>query len=167
VAVKALVVVALGVAVGVGVAVEGCSLSAALTCPALSLACPSLDGVTSFCTWRSWGCLAEPACGGYFAVVDVTVDGKLTYFYSAQTGAYVATVQEDPGGGHASCANGASSFTPPASCTFATLATCAPLPQDAGLVFRDASLDAADTGPPQGIPSGQPLARPPRPTAAR
>ena len=161
------VAVGVGVGVGVAVGVEGCSSMHALACPALPLACPSLDGVTAFCSWTEWGCAPEAACGGYYGVVDVTVDAKLTYIYSAQTGAYVATIQEDFGGGSASCTNGPASFTAPASCDFDTLAVCAPTQQDAGLGSFDASFDATDTGPPQGIPSGQPLALPPRPRTPR
>jgi hypothetical protein len=155
--------VAFGVAVGVGVAVEvgaGCSSSHALACPAEPLACPSLDGLTTFCTWAEWGCTSESACGGYYAVVDPAVDAEYTYYYSAQTGAYVATLRADYGG-DSTCFNGPASFTPPASCSYATTAECAPPARDGGIGPIDASVDAADTGVVIGSPSSQPLARPP------
>jgi len=97
-------------------------------------------------------------------VVDVTVDTTLTYLYAAGTGAYVATIAEGPGGG-VLCANGPSSFTPPASCSFDPLAACAPVEQDGGIGPTDGSPDAADAGTPQGMPSSQPLTEPPAPQA--
>jgi hypothetical protein len=158
--------VMLGVVVGVGLAGEGCSSNHALACPSLPLACPSLDGVTMFCAWSDWACPAETACGEYLALVDVTVDAKLTYFYSAQSGAYVATTSEPLGGGGASCTNGPSSFTPPSSCDYETLFECAPVEQDGGGVPPyDASHDAEDTGAAP-MPSSQPQAMPPAPTMA-
>jgi hypothetical protein len=155
--------VALGVTVAVGLVGGGCSSGHALACPSFPLACPSLDGVTTFCSWRDWGCPATAACDGYLAVVDVTVDGQLTYFYSAPTGAYVATVSESTGGGNARCIDGPASFTPPSSCAFETLAECDPIEQDGGIGPIDASFDAPDTGSPSGMPSSQPQVAPPRP----
>jgi hypothetical protein len=149
-------------AIGIGIASPiGCSSSRSLACPGEPSACPSLDGVTMFCAWADWGCTSEVACGGYFAVVDQAVDARFTYYYAARTGAYVATVREDFGGGDATCFNGPASFTPPASCAFTTLAACAPIAQEGGVEPVDASFDAAETGTPPGSPSSQPLARPP------
>ncbi len=155
--------IALWIAMGGAVAAwagAGCSSSHALACPAEPLACPSLDGLTTFCAWAEWGCASESACGGYYAVVDPAVDAEYTYYYEAQTGGYVATLRAGYGG-DATCFNGPASFTPPASCTYATTAECAPIARDGGIGPIDASLDAADTGVVIGSPSSQPLATPP------
>jgi hypothetical protein len=134
-----------------------CSTSQTLPCAAPGTAeCPSLDGVTSFCEYAQWGCAASSPCGGYFAVVDPTVDAKLTYFYAAATGAYVATVSE-PSDGPAVCTVGPASFAVPSSCSFVTLAECSPRGSGVPLGPSDASVDAPFTTPvPSGMPSAQP-----------
>ena len=109
---------------------------ASTTCPvSASSACPSLDGVTTFCTWVDWGCAPEPACGGYFVIVDQAVDARFTYYYSAANGQFAATVQEAFGGGNATCLAGPSQFQPPTGCEPDTLADCAPPPRDGGIAF--------------------------------
>ncbi len=94
-------------------------------------------------------------------MVDPAVDAEFTYYYSAETGAYVATVRADYGGSDTTCFNGPASFTPPASCGYTTTAACAPTARDGGIVPIDASVDAADTGAVIGSPSSQPLVMPP------
>jgi hypothetical protein len=126
-----------------------CSMSEPLTCPLpASGACPSLDGVTTFCTWSEWGCAREPACDGYFVIVDETADARFTYYYSATGGQFVATVKEAFGGGSATCLAGPSRFQPLTGCEPDTLADCAPGPRDGGAFSRDAAADA-----PLGAPS--------------
>jgi len=142
----------------------GCSTAQSLPCPnAAASSCPSLDGVTSFCSWSEWGCARETACGGYFVIHDEGSDARFTYYYAATTGAFVATVQEASGGGNATCLAGPASFQPPSDCDFDTLADCDPLPRDGGANgARDASADAPFGAPsPSGSPSTQPLATPP------
>ncbi len=139
-----------------------CSTTPALTCavPAAE-GCPSLDGVTTFCRWAAWGCASQPACGGYLAVVDQGASARLTYYYAAASGQFVATVEEAFGGGNPVCLAGPSRFTPPAGCAYDTLAECAPPPSDGGVSFLDASTDAPFNPPaPSGSPSTQPFAVP-------
>jgi hypothetical protein len=140
-----------------------CSTSDPLTCPVPAAgACPSLDGVTAFCTWSEWGCAREPACDGYFVIVDQTTDARLTYYYSATSGEFVATIEEAFGGGGATCLAGPSQFQPLTGCEPDTLAECAPGPRDAGAIFADAAADAQVGAPsPSGSPSTQPFALPP------
>ncbi len=143
-------------------AVASCSASPALACaalPAASTGCPSLDGLTSFCTWADWGCARETPCGGYFVLRDEGTDARFTYYYSATTGAFVATVEESAGGGGALCLAGPASFQPPSDCDLDTLADCDPPPRDGGLgPAGDAAPDAPFSAPaPSGSPSSQPL----------
>ena len=146
-----------------------CSASAPLACATPAAGdCPSLDGVTSFCTWAEWGCAPEAACEGYFVLRDLGTDARFTYYYSAATGAFVATVKEAPGGGGASCVAGPASFQVPSGCAMDTLAECGPPPRDGGaMVPRDAGADAPFSAPsPSGSPSTQPFERsPPAPAS--
>jgi len=159
------------IAVAVASAIVACSTSQPLACPvSASSACPSLDGVTAFCTWAEWGCAPEPACGGYFVLVDQAVDAKLTYYYSAASGQFAATVQEAFGGGNATCLAGPSQFQPPSGCEPDTLADCAPPPRDGGVTFgaSDAAADGPFSAPsPSGSPSAQPFGAPPLATMMR
>jgi hypothetical protein len=136
--------VALGVLVASSIVVaSACGTSPPLTCAeGTATGCPSLDGVTTFCAWSAWGCAPEPACGGYFAVVDEAVDARFTYFYAAATGQFVATVSEPSSGGAATCTVGPGSFRVPAGCTWEELADCAPPAKDAGV--RIGVEDAGD-----------------------
>jgi hypothetical protein len=143
------------------VVAAACSTSPPLACPAAA-SCPSLDGATSFCSWSEWGCAPEKSCSGYFVLIDEGIDARLTYYYSAATGQYVATVSEPPGGGSTSCIAGPSSFQPPSGCDVDTLADCGPPPRDGGTSASDAASDAPYNPPsPSGSPSTQPLALPP------
>ena len=110
-----------------------CSPSEPLACRAAPGAgsCPSLDGVTSFCSWSEWGCAPEAACGAYFALTDEGSDARLTYYYSTATGQFVATVEQTPGASPI-CLTGPASFVVPAGCAPDTLAECAPPPRDSG-----------------------------------
>jgi hypothetical protein len=158
-------VAALLAALGAGHAFAACSGSAPLACATAAAGeCPSLDGVTSFCIWTEWGCASEPSCGGYFVLRDEGTDARLTYYYAAATGAFVATVAEAPGGGDARCVAGPSSFAIPSGCEAETLASCGPPPRDGGAtVILDARADAPFSAPsPSGSPSTQPFALPPR-----
>jgi len=151
--------------------IASCSTSQTLPCPtaASPATCPSLDGATSFCTWAEWGCARESACGGYYALVDEAVDARFTYYYSAATGQFVATVQEAPGGGSASCMAGPPQFQVPQGCGDDTLADCAPPPRDGGVGGgSDATVDAPFSAPsPSGSPSNQPFFAPLAPPARR
>jgi hypothetical protein len=140
-----------------------CSTSQPLPCPVVAGgSCPSLDGVRTFCTWTAWGCAPEAACDGYFAVVEQGTSARLTYYYSAATGAFVATVQEAFGGGSATCLVGPAEFKPPSGCDLDTLADCAPLEGDAGVVLIDAATDGPFSAPaPSSSPSSQPFTMPP------
>jgi hypothetical protein len=162
--VRRLALLALGT-LALAVAAASCSSAETLTCPAPASAslCPSLDGVTSFCTWAEWGCARVASCGGYYLLVDEGTDARFTYYYAAATGAFVATVREAPGGGVASCLAGPAQFQPPQGCSEDTLAECGPPPRDGGGIFAiDAGTDAQFTAPsPSGSPSAQPLAAPP------
>jgi hypothetical protein len=151
------------------VVMVACSTSAPLTCPVPAAgACPSLDGVTTFCTWSEWGCAREPACDGYFVIEDLTADARLTYYYSATSGEFVATVEEAFGGGSATCLAGPSQFQPLSGCDPDTLADCAPGPRDGGTFLSDAAADALVGAPsPSGSPSTQPFALPPVAPAAQ
>ena len=129
-------------------------------------ACPSLDGATTFCSWADWGCAKTPACGGYFVLVDQGVDARVTYYYSAASGQFVATVMEAFAGGDATCIAGPPQFQIPSGCNPDTLAECAPPTRDAGasVLASDAATDAPFNPPsPSGNPSAQPLSAPPRP----
>jgi hypothetical protein len=144
-----------------------CSPSQPLACPSSSSgssACPSLDGVTSFCTWSEWGCAPEPACGGYFLVLSYGVDARFTYYYSAETGRFVGTIEESLGGGNPRCLAGPPSFLVPSGCAVDTVAACAPPPREGGTGPSDAGPDAPFSPPsPSSSPSTQPLAFPPLP----
>ena len=146
-------------------ALSACSPSQPLACAASGpTECPSLDGVTSFCTWSEWGCAPEPACGGYFLLMSYGTSARFTYYYSAETGRFVATIAESIGGGNASCLAGPASFVVPSGCAVDTLAACAPPPRDGGTVPSDAGSDAPFNPPaPSASPSTQPLAFPPPP----
>jgi hypothetical protein len=157
-----------GLAVGVAAALvavvlAACSTPETLACPtatsSTSPACPSLDGVTSFCTWSQWGCAPVAACGGYFVLQDQGTDARFTYYYAAASGELVATVKEGFNGGGASCIAGPESFRVPSGCAMDTLADCAPPPRDGGIGGGDdATVDAPFSAPsPSGMPSNQPF----------
>ncbi len=145
---------ALLAALGAGHAFAACSGPAPLACASTAAGeCPSLDGVTSFCSWAEWGCASEPPCGGYFVLRDEGTDARLTYYYAAATGAFVATVKEAPARGSARAAwPGPSSFVLPTGCEVETLASCGPPPRDGGVTLvLDARADAPFSAP---SPSG-------------
>ncbi len=156
---------AIGLALVCAVPVASCSTSQTLACPLpASTGCPSLDGVTTFCSWGEWGCAPQTACSGYLLVVDQTAGARFTYYYSAATGQFVATVEEAFGGGNATCVAGPSLFQVPTGCEPDTLADCAPPPRDGGIGPGDAATDAPFIAPtPSGNPSAQPFSAAPRP----
>jgi hypothetical protein len=119
--------------------------------------------VTSFCTWSEWGCAPEPACGGYFLVMDYGVDARFTHYYSAETGRFVATIEESIGGGDARCLAGPPAFAVPEGCAVETVAACGPPPRNGPAIPSDAGTDAPFNPPsPSASPSTQPLSLPPR-----
>jgi hypothetical protein len=98
-------------------------------------------------------------------VVDQGPTARLTYYYSAASGQFVATVQEAFGGGNASCLAGPSQFQVPSGCEPDTLADCNPPLRDGGVNVgaTDAATDAPFVAPsPSGNPSAQPFSAPPR-----
>jgi len=161
-------VVSLASFAALALAFAACSTAEPLTCPVpAATACPSLDGVTSFCAWSQWGCAPEAACGGYFVLQDQATGSRFTYYYAAASGQFAATVKEAFQGGEATCLAGPASFQVPSGCDMDTLADCAPPPRDGGVGGgSDATVDAPFSAPsPSGSPSNQPFFAPLAPPA--
>ena len=102
------------------------------------------------CSFADWALPAQTPCGGYVGVELSCFDSLEVMYYAADTGAFVARVQESNKDGPPSCIEGPKGFFPALACSYPRIDDC----RDAGLPTSCPSPSVRDRDGCAAMPAG-------------